>query len=338
MKKHYYIMGGIVGLALVGLVVILLTTPSKPPTGNDFVTPTPDTANTVSLANLSQGQLVFSRDGVLWSWRGNLARRLAIQPGASVIARATVRLLQPALSADGKQLAFVRQDESFSDVWLANADGSNPRPLTNNKATATPRSLNFVKKSLWAFSPTWSPDGSEVAFLTDNGTDDLGVWATNAARFRLRSVTRQLGIGQGGVLHPAWSLTGDTFIVAAYENGKPQIFSVKETTGAINRLTNAADGAYDPALSPDGRQVAYIIRKGNGSELWLMGSDGSSQTQLVGQNSRSPVWSPDGKQIAFLNLKDNSFEVFSFEIATGKIEQLSDKLRLDGTSGLTWSR
>lgn len=339
MKKHYYVMGGIIAVALVGLLLILLTTPAKPANnGKEFVTATPDSANSLSLGNLGQGQLVFSREGMLWSWRGATAKRLGIQPGASVVANYSVRLEQPALSPDGTKVAFIRQDESFSDLWVANADGSSPRSVTGHKASGTPRSPNFVKKSLWAFSPTWSPDGAEIAYLTDNGTDDLAVWATSLNRFQLRGISRQLGIGQGGVLHPVWSPVGNSFVVAAYENGKSQIFSIKETTGAIARLTNVGEGAYDPAVSPDGKTIAYVVRKGSGSEIWTMASDGNNQIQLAAQNSRNPVWSPDGKRLAFLSLKGSGFEVFSLDPATNKIEQLSDKLKLAGPDGISWGR
>jgi TolB protein len=337
-NKHFVILGGIVGFALLGVLLIIFTSPSRPPAQTALPTATPDPSTSVQGANLGDGQLAFSHNGALWNWRGNTARKIPLDPGKSVIANANVRLLQPALSPDGKRIAFVRLDESFSDLWVADVDGKGATQLTANKGGGTPRSPNFTGRSLWAFNPVWSPDGAELAFLTDNGTDYLGLWATPATRYRVRSINRQLGAQSGGVTRSVWSPGGESLITAAYDNGKQQIFSVRASNGNATKITSATDGAYDPAISPDGKSIAFVARSGNGSQLWLMNTDGSNGVLLTETDSRMPVWSPDNKFIAFLGRKDSAFELFTFEIATRKLQQISNDLKLDGTGGISWSR
>lgn len=338
MRNHYIVIGTIVGLGLIGVLVILLTIPSK--AGPGGITPTPDSGETLH-GNSIDGQIVFSRLGYLWSWRGDSAKRLPLEPGASSVANNKVQLIQPAVSVDGGKLAYIRQDETFSDLWVANSDGTNPRNLTNYKGTGTPRSPDFVGSSLWAFSPTWSPDGTEIAFLSDVGTDDLALWTTNSRQYSRRLISK-FAVGNGGLQRPSYDPKGGAVVVGAFQNGKSQVYGLVGN-GSGNQLTNVPDGAYDPTLSPDGNLIAYVARKGNTSELWLMHADGSGQTLLSNQPSRYPAWSPDGKQLAYLSMKEGSFELFVMKLKAdgtpdGAAQQLSSGAKLDGFSGISWGR
>jgi TolB protein len=339
MRNHYIIIGTILGLGLVGVLVILLTIPSKAVPG--ATTPTPDKGENLH-GNSIDGQIIFSRQGYLWSWRGDKAARLPLEPGASSVAGNNVQLIQPAISVDGGKLAYIRQDETFSDLWVANSDGTNPRNLTNYKGDGTPRSPEFIASSLWAFSPTWSPDGTEIAFLSDVGTDDLALWATDSRQFS-RQVISKFAAGSGGLLRPSYTPKGNSLVVAGFQNGKSQVYSINADDGSNNQLTNVQDGAYDPAASPDGNFIAYIARKGSSSELWVMHADGSSPLLLSNQASRYPAWSPDGKSLAYLAMKDGSFDIFILKLKAdgtpdGSAQQLSSGAKLDGASGISWGR
>ncbi len=327
---------------MLAALAIVVTTPQTNPSGAG-VTAVPAPTGNISGGSID-GQIIFSRQGSLWLWRGDSARRLPLEPGNSVVANNKVRLIQPALSQDGSRLVYVREDETFSDLWLAAPDGSNPRPLTTNRGNGTPRSPNFISSSLWTFNPVWSPDGTEIAFLSDVGTDDLTIRATSPAKFNQRPISKGLAVTQGGLQRPSWSPQGDLLAAGVFENGKSQIYTLKAASGQATKLTDQPDGAYDPAYSPDAKSIAFVSKRGNSGELWLMRADGSGGVLLSNQNSRYPVWSPDGKKLAFLGLKDANFEIFVLDIAAdgtsaaGSPRQLSQNARLDGASGFSWSR
>lgn len=341
MKPRYYFFIAAALVLMLGIYWVFSTIPQQPKEGGPLPTPTLNLGQRLTGERLD-GQLLFTRAGNLWAWRGGDATRLAIEPGNSTVANNQVKLLQPAWSPDDGSIAYIRQDESFSDLWVVNADGSQNRALTSNKGKGQPRTDNYDSTSLWAYSPTWSPDGSQIAYLADVQTDDLALWVTavrNPQPHRLSA----LGVGQGGIQHPDWSPDGSQIAVAAYEGGKPQIFVVRVNNAASTKLTEAAEGAYDPAWSPDGKSIAYVVRRGNSSDLWLMRADGSGQVQLVsGMATRTPVWSPDGSKVAFLALKGSGFEIFTVGInasgAAGEPKQISRDARIDSTSGLSWGR
>jgi len=346
MKPRYYFFI-LIGLVLVfGIYFIFSTLPSSTTNqgaGSASVPPTADLSQRLKGEKLD-GQLLFTRQGNLWAWKSDGATRLAIGAGNSTVADTTVKLLQPSWQPGSGAIAYIRQDETFSDLWVVNANGSNARSLTTHKGKGQPRSPGYIETSLWAFAPSWSPDGSQIAYLSDVQTDDLALWITPVKTPQPRRLS-SLAVGQGGIQSPAWSPDGAQIAVAGYDAGKPQINLINISTGRNTRLTDTNEGAYDPAWSPDGKTVAYSVRKGNGSELWLMRADGSNQTQIVsGLVARSPTWSPDGKTVAFLGLRGTGFELFTVGItpggngATGEPKQISREARIEAAGGLSWGR
>ena len=338
MKTRYIVLGASGLIFVLAVLIIFVTVPSKENI-SAIAEPTLTPTEKLLGENL-EGQVLFSRGGMLWAWRGNNATRMAIEPGKSVVANNQVSLLEPTLAPAANAIAYIRRDESFSDLWLVNADGSNPHSLTSNRGPGIPRSQGFADGSLWAYSPAWSPDGNNLAFLWDKGTDDLTLWVTPAKAFNPRKIAT-IGTGQGGMARPVWSPDGTRILFTGYENFKPQIWRVNLQSGQIIRLTNTPDGAYDAAYSPDGKYIAYIQRKGSNAELWLMTSDGDNPILVSNLTSRSPVWNPASDKIAFLALKEQSFDLFTINLLNGvpgELKQISKKGNLDGGGGLSWGK
>jgi Tol biopolymer transport system component len=82
-----------------------------------------------------------------------------------------------------------------------------------------------------------------------------------------------------------------------------QIFTVHPDGGGLRQLTHSADrGAWDPAFSPDGRRIAFVLDGPTGSSLWLMRTDGSDRHRVrpdAGHDDFAPAWTPNGSQIVF---------------------------------------
>ena len=353
MRTRNYVFIGIVCVVALAIFLIFVTLPPSPSANNisgnpaaSLPTPTVDATDHFNGGHLD-GQLLFSRAGSVWAWQGNQASRLAIFPGKSSVADSAVQLFQAVWSPNRTQIAYIRQDESFSDLWVVNADGSNNRNLTNNRGAGVPHSDTFAKSSLWAYSPAWSPDGSQLAYLSDIKTDDLGLWVISAKGGQQPRKISAIGSGQGGIQHVSWSSVGNQLAVAAYNNGKIQLYLINATTGKETQLTEATEGAYDPAFSPDGKYIVYTQHKGNGSELWMLSVNGESNSAgtpifLAPGPTRSPAFSADGSKIVYLGLKGAYFEIFEVSVNSagtqGSPQQISDNAQVDANGGLSWSR
>jgi dipeptidyl aminopeptidase/acylaminoacyl peptidase len=99
----------------------------------------------------------------------------------------------------------------------------------------------------------------------------------------------------------------------------------------------------DPQISPDGRQVAYVVgeidREGDGyrSAIWLVAVDGSGARRLTysDRGDTQPRWSPDGRALAFVSNRTGSNQLYVLPITGGEPRRLTDLPR--GVSEIAWS-
>ncbi|MGL4648688.1 MAG: hypothetical protein ACRC1H_04720, partial [Caldilineaceae bacterium] len=85
-----------------------------------------------------------------------------------------------------------------------------------------------------------------------------------------------------------------------FQDGNNGIFRANLDTGDVTFLTNG----YDPAISPDGRVVAFTRGGGADNGIYTIGLDGSNERKIWGEGEllRAPKWSPDGARIVFSRL------------------------------------
>jgi TolB protein len=102
--------------------------------------------------------------------------------------------------------------------------------------------------------------------------------------------------------------------------------------------------SYDPAISPDGKIVAFAARHATTTDIFLMPLAGGTPTQITRIGAaRAPAFSPDGKQIAFIAAAagERGFDIWVVELTSGGATQprrISFDLGVDADSGLSWGR
>jgi TolB protein len=114
-------------------------------------------------------------------------------------------------------------------------------------------------------------------------------------------------------------------VVSSNKDGNWDIYLVQAATGETKRLTESQFDNTQPVWSPDGARIAFVSRRENCSNLWLMNADGTGARAVTVKhtNCAHPRWSPDGTRIAFSSTKEGRPDVFVVEVATGAVTNLT---------------
>ncbi len=180
-----------------------------------------------------------------------------------------------AFSPNGKRIAYSLADGESAQLWVANADGSGAKQLTN-----TPFFINS--------SPTWSPDNRRIAFVSNRGGSPQ-IYVMDADGGEATRLTFQGNYNQT----PDWSPRGDLIAFTARdERNAFDLFTVDVNTKKITRLTQDQGNNEEPSFSPNGRLILFTSTRNGPSQLFVMTFDGNNQTQLpVEKGSYStPDW------------------------------------------------
>jgi serine/threonine-protein kinase len=187
----------------------------------------------------------------------------------------------PALSPDGSRIAVVVESEAGRDIWIKQIGG----PLS--RLTLTGENVR----------PVWSPDGRSVLFALENG----GLFSMpadgSAPRKPILESRRQLFEG-------LWSADAKWFIYREGGGGgdSRDIFA-RRTEGDTTRvplLTAPAD-EYAPALSPDGRWLAYTTDESGRTEVFVrpFPEVTAARLQVSTAGGTEPVWSHSGRELFY---------------------------------------
>jgi Tol biopolymer transport system component len=229
---------------------------------------------------------------------GRLGPPLDVSTGITAAQTAKCNIVDtsvsPAPSTDA-WLAFSAARNNNSDIYLIDADVTmgGTDPVTMKRLTTNPAA---------DFDPTWSPDGTQIAFRSQrDGNDEIYLMKADG--------TCQLNLtnDSGDDWSPAWSPDGKRIAFAHFFDGNPftDIAVINIDGTGFQRLTEGG-GEY-PDWSPDGTRIAFASARAGNYELYVMNADGANQIRLTDNPAYDmlPTWSPDGLQIAFDTQRDN---------------------------------
>jgi Tol biopolymer transport system component len=233
--------------------------------------------------------------GVLQQREHRMKQMTLIVLLALVVAAALI--IAPAMAAvSGEKIAFVSNRDGIDNIYVMNADGTNPIRLTSNGG-------NY---------PAWSPDGSRLVFSSnrDNALADE-IYVMNADGTNPTRLTNNAVVDTW----PAWSPDGSRIVYSSGDWDNVEIYVMNADGTNPTRLTDNPDyGNFEPAWSPDGSRIAFTSGwlPGLWGEIYVMNADGTNPIRLTDNSFRNrlPEWSPDGTRIAFTSFRNEKLQVF----------------------------
>jgi TolB protein len=168
-----------------------------------------------------------------------------------------------AFSPDGKRLAVSVSEGENAEIYVANADGSDAKQITDTKF--------FLNTS-----PSWSPDGKRIAFVSNRGGNPQ-IYVMGADGSGVKRLTFQGNYNTT----PSWSPRGDVIAFTARdERNAFDLFTVNVESGKITRLTQDAGNNEEPVFSPSGRLILFTSTRTGTRQLYVMTADGNNQVAL----------------------------------------------------------
>jgi TolB protein len=206
--------------------------------------------------------------------------------------------VSPALSSDGRRLAYTGYQSGYADIYLIElASGSRNRiikfPGTNSGAA-------------------FSPDGAHIACtLSKDGNPEI--YVTGISGDSPRRLTHTRGVESS----PTWSPNGSEIIYSSDEKGSPQLYRISSAGGAGRFLSTGFGYNTQPNWSPDGKRVTFNVRSGGGFQVATMDLDSGARRVAIDEGE-SPSWGPDSRHIIF----SRASGLYLFDAVTGKETRL----------------
>lgn len=198
------------------------------------------------------------------------------------------------LSPDGKRAAF----SARGDLFTVPAENGPIRNLTQ-----TPEAREI--------SATWSPDGEQLAYLSD-ATGEYEIWLVDQkGEGAARQVTSG---GQIWRFAPVWSPDSSKLV---FGDKAQRLNLVDVRTGTITEIDRSThEDITTYAWAPDSRHIAYVKDNSVGfSSIWLHSVEPKRNVQVTGDdtNDTSPAFDPEGRYLYFLSSRDYDLEFGSLE-------------------------
>jgi Tol biopolymer transport system component len=274
--------------------------------------PRPLTANVwiQDLVVASNGKEIIFTDGI-WE-EGIDLWRLRLSSGAQPerIFNTPHRCFTPALSHDGRRLAFAVNRIYREEIWK--------KSLSDPEAAPAP----LLSSTHSELNPQYSPDGRYIAFhSTRSGASDIWIAGSDGTNPRRLTFTNARTTAT-----PRWSPDGEWIAFESNQTGQSEVYVIPSAGGAVRRLTDNPAIDAIPSWSHDGRTLYFCSNRTGRFEIWKAPASGGQPTRVTFGGGFAAVESPDAKYLYYSQTR-NYGPVLRMPRAGGRAEPVIPEIR-----------
>jgi len=215
---------------------------------------------------------VFERPGSLSAAYNIYFKPTLLSKPKPILQGGDQRATSPAISPDGRKVAFSLATEGNVDIYVMNLDGSDLLRLTRHPHVDT--------------NPSWSPGGNALLF-TSGRTGSPQIYQMDADGLNQRRITIENPYNDSAVWNP---IHENIVYVSRFENNF-DIFIMNLKDGKNYRVTKDQGSNEEPTWSPDGNQIAFTSNRTGTWQIYVVNVNGLNLRQVTRSgNNRNPVW------------------------------------------------
>ena len=203
-------------------------------------------------------------------------------------------------------------------IAYVNREGKNYRLVVADSDGYGEQTLLALNEPI--MSPAWSPDGSQLAYVSfERGHASVYVQSLTT---RQRTVLADFS---GSNSAPVWSPDGKQLAMVLSRDGFSQIYIARSDGKELHRITFSETIDTEPVFLPDGKSLLFTSDRGGSAQIYRVPLDGGFAERLTfeGTSNFSPRPSPDGKSFVFSHFVDGVFYIAVQDFETKQMQILT---------------
>lgn len=204
-------------------------------------------------------------------------------------------------------------------ILYVTVDQKQTRPYQLQYADADGARVQTILKSREPImSPSWSPDGRKVAYVSFEDDGLPGIYVHDLATSSRERVSAFPGINGA----PAWSPDGSRLAITLSRDGNPEIYSLELASGELARLTRHYGIDTEPRWLPDGDSLVFTSSRSGGPQIYRKDLKTGTVRRLTFEgayNARSDV-TPDGRYLIFVHRRNGDFHIGVQDLKRGTFD------------------
>ncbi len=170
-------------------------------------------------------------------------------------------------------------------------------------------------------SPSWSPDGSQLAYVSFEKRK-AEIFVQNLFSQKREKISAFKGINGA----PVWSPDGKKIALTLSKGGNPDIYILTLATKKLKQITKHWGIDTEPSWTPDGNELVFTSSRSGKPQIYRVSANGGSAKRLTfeGRYNASAEVSSDGRTLVFVQGEGNVFKICTMDMQSSFVQVLTD--------------